>query len=346
MRNTNAPDLQAMPPSVPLHECQTLEEHVIAAATLARPLVLHTPSPSPVSITTSDVIPPPRQAIAPGSPAHNSSPADSWALSMSAQQLCAASRALLLAATAAECMCDSAAMVALTDSLISWLLRMPNQCALAVLLSRSDLSLEEVFSPNHALWCSRSNSTGARHSTVATEPSGAFEIQQSESGSPTGSGADEAFADHDDPGQLWLQVRYLSAVLNRTAPDNGDGRGKGKVEQPSDASSHHKVWVLYLSQLLKLALLAGEGHWEDPPHAVCTHSRYGPQVLVKGFAVTEEWMAPEFINSLWHPGMSPVPPDLLKSCVIPMDGLKAFKKLHACINERHHCEHRLPGAWS
>lgn len=227
-------------------------------------------------------------------------PSGNRAPSMSAQQLHAAARTLLLAATAAECMCDCAAVPAFTDSLISWILRMPIQCALAVLLSRSDLSLEEVFSPNHALWCSRS-STAAHRSVLGTEPPGAFQILGSDSGSPLGSKVEEAFADIDDPGQLWLQVRYLSAVLRRGEIASGDDLGNGSGLP--DVSTGHKIWVLYLSQLLRLALIAADGRWEGPPQAVCTHSRYGPQVLVRGFAVTEEWMAPELIDALWHPGV-------------------------------------------
>lgn len=293
--------MQALPPSVPLHECQTLEEHVIAAATLARPRAVRTRSTSPGSNARSITTPEPVSRSAPSNEVAASGPSGNRAASMSAQQLHAAARTLLLAATAAECMCDSATVPAFTDSLISWLLRMPSQCALAVLLSRSDLSLEEVFSPNHALWCSRSNSTAAHRSVVGTEPSGAFQIQESESGSPLGSEAEEAFADIDDPGQLWLQVRYLSAVLRRGEVSSGGGLGNGSGLP--DGSRGQQVWVLYLSQLLRLALIAADGQWENPPPAMCTHSRYGPQVLVRGFAVMEEWMAPEFINALWHPGM-------------------------------------------
>eukprot|EP00892_Ulva_mutabilis_P008715 jgi/Ulvmu1/6215/UM028_0071.1 len=294
--------MAAAPVSVPLQDCQTLEEHVVAAATLARAPVVHFLPSSLGTVPRASQTPEPGQHSLPSVHAHARSPGESTALCMSAQQLCAASRTLLLAANAAECMCDSTAVPEFTDDLISWLLRMPSQCALAVLLARPDLSLDEVFSPNHALWCSRSDGTTARQSPTGAQRSLAFDIPDSNPGSPLDSDGQRAFAEQSDPGQLWLQIRYLSTVL----------RGRHSAEEPSlvngrdngmaDASNKHKLWTLYLSQALRLALVAAEGHWEEPQHGFCMHDRYGPQILVKGFAITEEWMAPEFIHALWHPG--------------------------------------------
>lgn len=298
-------NMQDMPPSVPLYECQTLEDHVVAAAMLARPCAARARSPSSGPQIHSSRTPDHWHAETPDSLARTSVQGENSIASMSAPQLYAASRALLLAATAAECMCDAVVVPTFSDSLISWLLRMPNQCALAVLLSRPDLSLEDVCSPNHALRCSRSDSTVAHRSALGTEPS---VFHESEPQSPSGSEADEPFADSDDPGQLWLQVRYLAALLRNGDLKQLDGPENGKLDDPLGGPKHQKVWVLYLSQLLRLALIAAEGQWDHTVATFCIHERYGPQTLVKGFNITEEWMAPEFINALWHCGV--LMPDL------------------------------------
>lgn len=279
----------------------------MAAATLARAhaVTARTLSPDGHASPTSPTKP--LLQGTPGSRSHGHCGGEPRSTSMSAQQLCAASRTLLLAANAAECMCEPGAVPEFTDSLISWLLRMPCQCALAVLLSRRDLALEEVFSPNHALWCSRSGSMAARLSQVSIDPSGVFHVQDSDPMSPLGSDAQEAFAEQVDPGQLWLQIRYLSATLgNRNVP-HGSGMVNGNSKVLPGGSAHHQLWAVYLSQALRLALIAAEGRWQDPLHACCMHSQYGPQVLVEGFGVTEAWMAPEFIHALWHPGMVTAP---------------------------------------
>lgn len=297
--------MQAAPAAVPLHDCQTLEEHVVAAATLARAPAVHARSPSPGDESHTPQTPELGPRTRPSSRSHSRPFGETTASCMSAQQLCSASRALLLAANAAECMCDSLVVQEFTDSLISWLLRMPSQCALAVLLARPDVSLEEVISPNHALWCSRSDGTAARQSQSGTEPSSAFQIEDSDSGSQLGSDSQGAFAEQVDPGKLWLQIRYLSKALSNELSACSATIANGQENGLTDKPGRQKLWALYLSQVLRLALIAAEGHWDDPQHRFCVHSRYGPQILVKGFAITEEWMAPEFIHALWHPGATP-----------------------------------------
>jgi hypothetical protein len=134
----------------PISECRTLVEHVAAFA-----------------------------ALPGGAGAPSSGPA-----------LVEAARALLAAARASETMCDCGALPELSDDHVSWLLRMPSQCALAVLCARDGVDSEDLFSPYHGLGVEGSECEG----------------------------------DGDDASQLWLQVRYMRVCAAR-APDDGEAWG-------------------------------------------------------------------------------------------------------------------------
>ena len=94
----------------------------------------------------------------------------------------AGARALMAAARAAEALCDRAAVPELTERHLEGVLRMPSQCALAVLLARGDAArADTLFSPCHAL----------------------------------DGGDDTAEAAAVDVPSLWLQVRYFRVCEQR-----------------------------------------------------------------------------------------------------------------------------------
>ena len=222
--------------------------------------------------------------------------------------MAAASSALLLAASASECMCDCTAVPSFDDSLISWLLRMPVQCSLAVLLSRPDIAFEDVFSPYHALRGLDVTSGGPSLDTragtaepVLPDASGALEL----GGEDSEDDSSEPDCTAVDCSQLWLQVRYfrarIAAAQSVESTECQNTQGCDEMRGQQQASATERFWGMYLTQLLKL-LLKSEAFADLPGQRGSEHALYGSQVLQSGFSVEQPWMSGQFIRSLRSTG--------------------------------------------
>ena len=224
--------------------------------------------------------------------------------------MAAASSALLLAASASECMCDCTAVPSFDDSLISWLLRMPVQCSLAVLLSRPDIAFEDVFSPYHALRGLDVTSGGPSLDTragtaepVLPDASGALEL----GGEDSEDDSSEPDCTAVDCSQLWLQVRYfrarIAAAQSVESTECQNTQGCDEMRGQQQASATERFWGMYLTQLLKL-LLKSEAFAAVPvAESGSKHVLYGSQTLQSGFSVEQPWMSGQFIRSLRSTGM-------------------------------------------
>lgn len=291
-----------------LHESRTVDEHILSAAAIGAGnvlAVLDPATPPPLGTPTTPVT---NQSLLEAVEFHSSDTLTPPSVEVDTAQLAAASSALLLAASASECMCDRNAVPSFDDSLISWLLRMPVQCSLAVLLSRQDIAFEDVFSPYHALRGLDVVSGGPSLDTKAgtLEPllpdaSGALELG--------GNDSDDGSSDSDgaavDCSQLWLQVRYFRARIaeaRAAEAQNPQEHEQNAQNTSQQGGSAERFWGMYLTQLLKL-LLKSEAFAQLPVAARGSeHALYGSQALQSGFSVEQPWMSGQFIRSLRSTG--------------------------------------------
>jgi hypothetical protein len=258
--------VQEEPPrALPFSECRTLEEHVTACA-------------------ARDAVP----AGAQGADASDGHPSEAESAHAQSSRHRSAARALLAAARVADSMCAAACTPSLGEDAAAWLLRLPAQCTLGVLLARrghSDAAADKVLPMFHSL------------GTLATPRPGMEE--------------DSAAA---DAGLLWLQVRYLRATVHRATGIECHGAlgnaecGSPPLDSPANGyGGPAELWAAYLITMLQLMASpsvsrvdAGVRQLGEPGGAA--HAVYGTQHAAPE-ALLDAWMSADFVQALRSPGV-------------------------------------------